>query len=177
MSCFADQLTDDAIFLRWEHNKWYTWWGLVGASFRWADWPAVVAPSPSQRRLLWLYEVENANSWKTRNPAAPKTHPLENALFWFWKLSMDIQGCSNTKRRHVRHAECATHRAATHLPTGIEGVRTHASTSLLRVSAGVLCLASNGDWSSRSLEKFLKLESPRIRSSWAVSYFTDQLTP
>ena len=39
-----------------------------------------------------------------------------------------------------------------HLPAGIEGVRTHASTSLLRMSAGVFCLASNGDWRSRSLK-------------------------
>ena len=39
---------------------------------------------------------------------------------------------------------------------GIEGVRIHASTSLLRMSAGMLYLASNGDWwwtmSCRSLK-------------------------
>ena len=35
----------DAMILKWEHNKWYTWWGP--ASSRWADWPAVIAPSPS----------------------------------------------------------------------------------------------------------------------------------
>ena len=51
---------------------------------------------------------------------------------------MDIQGCSITKRRYVRHAECATHKEATQLPAEIEGVRTHALTSLLRMSAGVL---------------------------------------
>ena len=54
--------------------------------------------------------------------------------------------------RYVRLGEFVTHRAATHLLAGIEGVRIHASTSLLRVSAGVLCLASNGDWCSRSLK-------------------------
>ena len=44
----------------------------MGASSRWDDWPAVVAPSPSRRWLLWPYEFEKANSWKTRNPDAPK---------------------------------------------------------------------------------------------------------
>ena len=58
----------------------------------------------------------------------------------------------------------------------IESFRTHASTSLWRTSAGVLCLASNGDWRSRSLKKYLKFESARITLAvWAVSYFTDQL--
>ena len=42
--------------------------------------------------------------------------------------------------------QLTTHRAATHPPVGIEGVRTHAPTSLLRMSAGVLCLASNDHW-------------------------------
>ena len=65
---------------------------------------------------------------------------------------MGIQSCGNTKRRYVRHAECATRRGDTHLSAGIERIRTRASTSLLRVSAGVLCLASNGDWCSRSLK-------------------------
>ena len=65
---------------------------------------------------------------------------------------MDIERCRKTKRLYVRYAECATHVAATHSPAGMEGVRTHTSTSLLRVSAGVLYLASNGDWCSRSLK-------------------------
>ena len=58
----------------------------------------------------------------------------------------------NIQRPHLHvKARCPTcrvcsHRAATHLPAGIEGVRTHASISLLRVSAGVLCLASNDGW-------------------------------
>ena len=66
----------------------------------------------------------------------------------------------------VPHAHGATHRAPTHLPVGIEGVRTHASTSLLRVSAGVLCLASNGDWRSRSLIFFLS--SKARGSDWLL---------
>ena len=50
----------------------------------------------------------------------------------------------------------------THLPAGIEGVRTHASISLLRMSTAVGCLASNGDWRSRSLKKHLKFERTRM---------------
>ena len=46
----------------------------------------------------------------------------------------------------------------------------------MQVSAGVLCLASNGDWRSRSWIFFFEFESSRIRlAAWAVSYFTDQL--
>ena len=67
---------------------------------------------------------------------------------------MGIQRCIYTKKRYVRHPECATHRAATHVPAGIEGVGTHASTSLLRVSAGVFGLASNGGWCSRSMKQY-----------------------
>ena len=93
---------------------------------------------------------------------------------------MDIQ----RSQLHVK-ARCPTcrvrsHRAATHLPAGIEGVRTHASISLLRVSAGVLLshqqrrLVLHGVLSK--LEKRMKLESRRIGPAWAVSYFADQLT-
>ena len=39
------------------------------------------------------------------------------------------------------------------LPAEIEGVRTHASTSLLRMSTGVFFLASKCDWRPRSLKK------------------------
>ena len=42
--------TDDDIFelfLRWEHNQWYTLWG--SASYRWVDWPTAVVLSPSRR--------------------------------------------------------------------------------------------------------------------------------
>ena len=46
--------------------------------------------------------------------------------------------------RYVGHGDCATHRAVTHPPSGVKGVRIHDSTSRLRVSAGVLCLARNG---------------------------------
>ena len=40
----------------------------------------------------------------------------------------------------------------------------------------MLCLGRN-DWCSRSLKKYFKLESSRIRPAWAASCFTDQLTP
>ena len=47
----------------------------------------------------------------------------------------------------------------------------------MRVSAGVLCLASNGDWCSGSLKNYLKLESSRIKLvAWTdVNLFADQL--
>ena len=65
---------------------------------------------------------------------------------------MHIQGCSSTKgdmsdMPSVR----APHRAATHLPAGIEGVRTYAPTSLLRMCAGVDDVSK--------LEKLFKLPS------------------
>ena len=68
-------ITADANFLRCEHTKRHTWWGQVGAIPRWADWLVVGAPSPIRGRLLWVWEFENANSWKARkNPVQRKTH-------------------------------------------------------------------------------------------------------
>ena len=61
-------------------------------------------------------------------------------------------------------------------PRRDRGVRTHASTSLLRVSAEVLCLAGRRDWCSRGLNIILNLEGARIGPAWTVSYFADQLT-
>ena len=61
----------------------------------------------------------------------------------------------NTYRYYVPHAYSAAHITSTHLPAAIDGVRTHASVSLMRTSAGVLCLASNGDWRSRSLKSYV----------------------
>ena len=43
-------------FVRWEHTKRYTQWGLVGASYLWADWLAVGASLPILRWLRWVYE-------------------------------------------------------------------------------------------------------------------------
>jgi len=40
-----------------------------------------------------------------------------------------------------------------HLAAWIEGVRTHASTSVLRMSTDFFFLASKYDWRSRSLKK------------------------
>ena len=60
---------------------------------------------------------------------------------------------------------------------GIEGVRIHASTSLLWVPTAVLRLVSDGDWRSRRLKNYLKLKSSKIiLVASAVSYFADQLT-
>ena len=59
------------------------------------------------------------------------------------------------QRCYVPHAYSAAHITATHLPAGIDRVRTHASASLMRTCAGVLCLTSNGDWHSRSLKNYV----------------------
>ena len=82
--------------------------------------------------------------------------------------------CYEHHRRYVGDGDCVTHRAPTHLPAGIEGVRTHASISLLRKSARVFCLASYADWRSRSLKIYVG-KTRRIGEAWVVSYFTDQL--
>ena len=87
----------------------------------------------------------------------PCTHPGMKRLFC---LIGKKRPHYELQRRYVRHGDCATQRAATHLPAGIDRVRTHASTSLLRMSAGILCLTSNGDWwwtmYSRALEALKK---------------------
>ena len=82
---------------------------------------------------------EQKKQKEKRNPAAPETHPLENAFF---KVLETPYGPATRSRyehqsRYVGHDDCATRRAATRLFAGIEDVRTHASISLLRTSAGV----------------------------------------
>ena len=67
------------------------------------------------------------------------------------------------QRRYVRRAErvaCAAYKTAMHLSAGIEGVRTHASVSLLRTSAGRSGL-SREQWrlALADLEKLLRLHS------------------
>ena len=90
---------------------------------------------------------------RTRNnPAASNTHPHQKAFFHLWKLPLWTCELDPHERWHVGHRDCATRRTPTHLPAGIEGVRTHASISPLRTSAVVYCLASIGEWRSRSLE-------------------------
>ena len=85
-------------------------------------------------------------------PPRPK-HTRLKMFFFSSGNSYGAASCYDEHQmRYIRHAECAAHRIAAHLPAEIEGVRTHASTSLLRMCAGVLCLASNGDWCSRSLK-------------------------
>ena len=79
----------------------------------------------------------------------------------------------NVKRRTSR---LCNRRTPTHLPAGIEGVRTHASISLLRTSAVVFCFASIGEWRSRSLEDLFSKGrggSDRLGPYWAT--VTDQL--
>ena len=96
---------------------------------------------------------------KKHIPPHPK-HTRPKMHFFFLETPYGhAQGC--TKRRCVQHAECATHRVATHLPAGIEGDRTHSSTSLLRVCRSALFreqwLLVVDDVSK--LEKILKLDA------------------
>ena len=101
---------------------------------------------------------------KTPNFAAPRTTPpLKMHFFSSGNTRWDIPRLQHARSRYIRHDYGATHGAPMHLPVGIEGVRTHASASLLRVSAVVLCLVSNGDWRSRTLKTYLKFESSRIK--------------
>ena len=63
-------------------------------------------------------------------------------------------------------------------PPGSRGSdHIHASTSLSRMSAGVLCLASNGGALEACKNIEVGLVRSKIRLAWAVRYFTDQLTP
>ena len=96
-----------------------------------------------------------------RTPPHPKQTHIEKHFCIYgnslWTCELDPH-----EGWYIGHGDCATHRAPTHLPAGIEGVSTHASLSLLRMSTGVLCLAHNGDWRSRTLKKYLKCESTRM---------------
>ena len=78
----------------------------------------------------------------TENLAAPKTHQPQDAFVLVLETPSGPASCYEHQIRYVRNGDCATHRAATHLPAGIDGVRIHALISLLRMSAGVLCFAS-----------------------------------
>ena len=107
---------------------------------------------------------------KKKSPKSCRTQntPVLKCIFLVVETPYGYSRLQHAKKRYVRHAECATHRAATHLPAGMEGVRTHDLTSLLRMSARVLCLASNGDWRSRSLKILLRLHSWGRRSDWLL---------
>ena len=115
---------------------------------------------------------------KKKKSRRTQTTPASKRIFLVLEPPYGPASCHEHQRRYVRHGDCATHRAATRLPAGIEGVRTHASTSLLRTSAGVLCLASNGDWwwtmCSNALEAWKTIEvgfvRSKVRLAWAVSY-------
>ena len=102
----------------------------------------------------------------TRNPAAPKTHPLENAFFEFWKLLLHIQGPQQHQKRIRPTCQVSDPQASHPPPRRDRGVRTHASISLLRTSAVVLRLASNGDccWKKNYKVGFVR---SKIRLPWA----------
>ena len=83
----------------------------------------------------------------------PKHSLLKKHFFTSRNPMYLVACCDKHKWRYLWYAQYATHRTSTYLPAGIESVRTHASTSLLRMSTGVLFLARKCDWRSRSLRK------------------------
>ena len=134
-----------------------------------------------RQRGLILAAIRVHPKEKKKHEISPHPKHTRVKMFCFFLVLETPYGpesCYEHQRRYVRHGDCATHRAATRLPAGIEGVRTHASTSLLRTSAGVLCLASNGDWwwtmCSNALEAWKTIEvgfvRSKVRLAWAVSY-------
>ena len=72
--------------------------------------------------------------------------------------------------------KCATRRTSTHLPAGIEGVRTHAR---IRIPLAYVCrsVLSREHWrmALSKLGKIIVGRTRRIGQAWAVSYYTDQL--
>ena len=90
-----------------------------------------------------------------KNPAASKTHPHRKTFFYLWKLPIWTCQLDAHERCYAGHRDCTTCRTPTHLPAGVEGVRTHASISLFRTSAVAFCLASIDEWRSRSFYNFV----------------------
>ena len=115
--------------------------------------------SPVERQLEWASSLRVSTLLDTKL----LTPHLKLQFITCGNSVWTCYRCFKHHRRYVEDGDCATYRAPTHRPVGIEGIRTHASTSLLRLSAGVLWLASNRDWRSRSLKFYLKLESSRIK--------------
>ena len=108
-----------------------------------------------------------------------QTTPAWKSISFLLEIS-----CTSCYDKHERwdlwHAQYAAHRTDLHLLAEIDGVRTQASVSLMRPSAGILCLAIRCDWRSGSLKKLVEvaLAGSKIRlASWlsCVIYFADQL--
>ena len=96
-----------------------------------------------------------------RIPPHPKHTHIKKHLFIYGNFPYGP--ASWTTRKVIRRTwRLCTHRTPTYLLAGIEGVRTYAFISLLHISTAVGCLASNGDWRSRSLKKHLKFERTRM---------------
>ena len=96
-----------------------------------------------------------------RIPPHPKHTHSKKHLFIYGNFPYGP--ASWTTRKVIRRTwRLCTHRTPTYLLAGIEGVRTYAFISLLHISTAVGCLASNGDWRSRSLKKHLKFERTRM---------------
>ena len=88
-----------------------------------------------------------------KNHAASRTHPHQKAIFFSGSSLYGPPSWTHTKDDT---SDMAVVQPTEHPRTaGIEGVRTHASISLLRTSTGVGCLASDRDWRSRSLKIYV----------------------
>ena len=61
-----------------------------------------------------------------KNPAAPKPTPAWKIVFLVLDVLRTCQLLRSTPKAIVPHVYCATHGTATHLPAGIDGVKTHA---------------------------------------------------
>ena len=113
-----------------------------------------------------------------RNIAAPKSPPPSTCIFFVLETPYVLSSCYERRRRYIRQGDCATHRAATYLPAGVEGVRAYASRSLLQISAGLQSLATNEDWWWKKYIQvgFVK-SNTRLAWSGELLTYSDQLTP
>ena len=120
---------------------------------------------------------EKTTKKKHEDPAAPKTHPLANAFFSSGN-SLRTFKAATARKGDMSDMTIVqpTEQPRTSPPgsRGSEHMPRHPSCGCLpecTVSRAMARLVLS------ELEKFLKLDSSRIRPAWAVSYFTDQLTP
>ena len=88
-----------------------------------------------------------------RTPEPHPKHPRLKKHFFSSRNPMHLVAAAINTNGDTSDMPSMQPKAPTHLPAGIEGVRTHASTSLLRMSTGVFFVANKCDWRSRSLKK------------------------
>ena len=112
---------------------------------------------------------------KKRNPGAPKTHPLDDAFFFVLETPY---GHSRPATRKCDMSDMPSVQPTEQSRTPPPGSRE--SEHMTRHPAcGCLleCSVSREMAVLSKLDKFLRLDSSRISSAWAMSYFPDQLAP